>query len=70
LSCERKYCFSSKVITKPVFLTFFEDTKWLLKLAYLADVYQHLNTWNTSMQGPKENILTSTDKLLASKNKI
>jgi hypothetical protein len=49
---------------------FLEDAEWLLKLAYLADIYQHLNTYNTSMQGPKENILTSTDKLLAFKNKI
>jgi hypothetical protein len=48
---------------------FLEDSKWLLKLAYLADIYQHLNTLNTSMQDPKENILTSTDKLLAFKNK-
>jgi hypothetical protein len=54
---------------KASFFDFLEDTKWLLKLAYLADVYQHLNTLNTSMQGPKENILTSTDKLLAFKNK-
>jgi hypothetical protein len=48
---------------------FLEDTKWLLKLAYLADIYQHVNTLNTSMQGPKENLLTSTYKLLAFNNK-
>ncbi len=41
-----------------------------MKLAYLADIYQHLNNLNTSMQGTKENILTSTDKLLAFKNKL
>ena len=41
-----------------------------MKLAYLADIYQHLNNLNTSMQGAKENILTSTDKLLAFKNKL
>jgi hypothetical protein len=50
---------------KTSFSDLIEDTKWLLKLAYLSDVYQHLNTLNTSKQGPKENILTSTDKLLA-----
>jgi hypothetical protein len=44
-----------------------KETKWLLKV---ADMYQPLNTINISMQGPKEGILTSTDKLLAlSKNK-
>ncbi len=41
-----------------------------MNLAYLADIYQHLNNLNTSMQGTKENILTSTDKLLAFKNKL
>jgi hypothetical protein len=55
---------------KASFSDFLEDTKWLLKLAYLADVYQHLNTLNTSMQSPKENILTSTNKLLAFKYKL
>jgi hypothetical protein len=55
---------------KASFSDFLQDTKWLLKLAYLTDVYQHLNTLNTSMQGPKENILTTTDELLAFKNKL
>ncbi len=40
-----------------------------MKLAYLADIYQYLNNLNTSMQGIKI-ILTSTDKLLAFKNKL
>jgi hypothetical protein len=52
------------------FSNFLEDTKWLLKLAYLASIYQHLNRLNASMQGPGENILPSSDKLLAFKNKI
>ncbi len=43
---------------------------WEMKLAYLADIHQHLNNLNTSMKGTKENILTSTDKLLAFKNKL
>jgi hypothetical protein len=55
---------------KASFSDFLEDTKWLLKLAYLADVYQHFNTLNTSMQGPNENILTSAYKFLAFKNKL
>jgi hypothetical protein len=48
---------------KENFSNFLEDTKWLLKLAYLADIYQRVNTLSTSMQCPKENIVTSTDKL-------
>jgi hypothetical protein len=39
-----------------------KETKWLLKL---ADMYQPLSTFNISMQGPKEGIITSTDILLA-----
>jgi hypothetical protein len=34
---------------KQNFSNFFEETRWLLKLYYLADIYQHLNTLNTSM---------------------
>jgi hypothetical protein len=29
---------------KESFSNFLEDAKWLLKLAYLADICQHLNT--------------------------
>ncbi len=47
-----------------------ESTNWQMKLAYLADIYQHLHNLNTSMQGMNENILTSTDKLLTFKNKL
>ena len=55
---------------KASFCECLESTNWQMKLAYLADIYQHLNNLNTSMQGAKENILTSTDKLLAFKNKL
>ncbi len=41
-----------------------------MKLAYLADIYQHLDNLNTSMQGAKGNILSSPNKLLAFKNKL
>jgi hypothetical protein len=37
---------------KASFSDFLEGTKWLLKLAYLVDVYQHLNTLNSSMRTP------------------
>ncbi|XP_075454709.1 zinc finger BED domain-containing protein 5-like [Ascaphus truei] len=53
-----------------IFSNYLEDESWLLKLAYLADISEHLNTLNTNMQGPKENILTCTDQLVAFKNKI
>ncbi len=47
-----------------------ESTNWQMKLACLADIYQHLNNLSTSIKSTKENILTSTDKLLAFKNKL
>jgi hypothetical protein len=43
---------------------------WCSKLAYLADIFLQLNIVNTSMQGPNENILTSTDKMCALVKKI
>ncbi len=46
---------------KASFCECLESTNWQMKLAYLANIYQHLNNLNTSMQGTKENILTSTD---------
>ena len=36
---------------------------WWSKLAYLADVFGHLNMLNTKMQGKNKSVLTATDKL-------
>ena len=36
---------------------------WWSKLAYLADLFGHLNVLNTKMQGKNESVLTATDKL-------
>jgi hypothetical protein len=55
--------------SKESFSSILEDTKWLLKLAYVADIYQHLNTLNTSIQDPKENILISIANFLHSRIK-
>ena len=43
---------------------------WLSRLEYLAEIFAHLNSLNTSMQGREENILTSSNKLLAFKKKV
>lgn len=63
-------------------LTFFESMEqsyfcnllrsefWVAKLRYLANIFQHLNILNTSMQGKEENILTSTDKTKAFQRKL
>ncbi|GFW12759.1 SCAN domain-containing protein 3 [Trichonephila clavipes] len=42
----------------------------LTKLAYLSDIFVIFNNINSSMQGPNENILNSTDKLVGFKKQI
>lgn len=48
---------------KPDFSAYLNDTEWCAKVAYLADIFYHLNCLNESMQGKEENVLTSSDKL-------
>lgn len=46
------------------------DDEWCVKLGYLADIFGYLNKMNISMQGRNENILSSTDKVMALLEKI
>ena len=46
------------------------NESWCSKLAYLADIFQHLNKFNTNMQGRAANVLSSTDKLHSLKQKL
>jgi hypothetical protein len=46
------------------------DEFWCAKLAYLADIFQHLNVVNSGLQGRNENLLSSIDKLVALQRKI
>uniref|UniRef100_A0A8C2KNL6 Zinc finger BED domain-containing protein 5 n=1 Tax=Cyprinus carpio TaxID=7962 RepID=A0A8C2KNL6_CYPCA len=46
------------------------DNSWWAKIAYLTDIFSHLNELNTKMQGKNENILTATDKLNGFKAKL
>lgn len=55
---------------KPDFAKCFEDEKWLQRLAYMADMFHHLNQLNQSLQGPGENVLTSSDKILGFKRRL
>lgn len=48
----------------------FEDEEWMFKLAYLADIFSHINQLNESLQGSGENILTASDKVLRFKHKL
>ena len=42
-----------------------QDNNWLSKLAYLADMFDKLNTLNLSLQGPQTNTVTLNDKISA-----
>ena len=52
-----------------VFSEYLKSEFWISRLAYLVDIFQHLNNLNRSMQGKNENILTSTDNLSAFQKK-
>uniref|UniRef100_A0A1B6HGM3 Zinc finger BED domain-containing protein 5 n=1 Tax=Homalodisca liturata TaxID=320908 RepID=A0A1B6HGM3_9HEMI len=49
---------------------FFSDEKWLIKLAYLADIFSHLNILNSSLQGPETTILYAQDRINAFVRKL
>ena len=40
-----------------------EDDHWIAKLAYVADVFEHMNELNIKMLGVNQNILTCSGKL-------
>ena len=45
------------------------DDHWCSELAYLADIFHELNLLNSGMQDRNENILSSTDKIIAFQKK-
>ncbi|XP_021941809.1 zinc finger BED domain-containing protein 5-like isoform X2 [Zootermopsis nevadensis] len=55
---------------KQDFAKYIEDEKWLQRLAYLANILHHTNQLNKSLQGPGENMLTSSDKILGFKRRL
>ena len=52
------------------FCNLIKNESWCIKLAYLSNIFQHLNRVNQSMQGRAENILTSIDKICTMRDKI
>lgn len=48
----------------------FTDATWICKLAYMSDIFQHLNVLNQSMQGRDTYILQVQDKVRAFSKKI
>ena len=41
------------------------NDSWKSKLAYLVDIFDHLNKTNFNLQGKNENLLSSADKMRA-----
>ena len=52
------------------FCGLFCNDNWISKLEYLADIFGHLNNINSNMQGKNKNLLSSTDKIRALKEKL
>ena len=46
------------------------DDSWKSKLAYLVDIFDHLNKTNSNMQGKNENLLSSADNMRALQEKL
>ena len=46
------------------------DDSWKSKLAYLVDIFDHLNKTNSNIQGKNENLLSSADKMRALQEKL
>ncbi|KAK4311012.1 hypothetical protein Pmani_017467 [Petrolisthes manimaculis] len=48
----------------------FENREFILSLAYLADVFKHLNELNISIQGTGMNMITAREKLSSFTQKL
>lgn len=48
----------------------FRSDLWWLKVAFLSDLFEKLNFLNKSLQGPNENVITTTGKLKSFGNKL
>jgi hypothetical protein len=68
LKAELQFYFQEN--SRPDFAKCSEDKEWLEKLAYIEDIFRHMNQLNKSLQGPGENILSSSDKIYGIKRKL
>ena len=46
------------------------DNSWKSKLAYLVDIFDHLNKTNSNMQSKNENLLSSAEKMRPIQEKL
>ncbi len=71
----RLYELRSEVMTflvnmKSDLAQYLDDPMWLAQLSYLVDIFDRLNSMNTSMQGIDANILLLSDKFNALVGKL
>ena len=52
------------------FCKYHKNELWMSKIECLSEIFRHVNSLNSNMQGRNENILTATDKLVAFKKKV
>jgi hypothetical protein len=52
------------------YATSLSDESWVAKLAYLSDIFSHLNELNRKMQGKGETIFSTTDNIEGFKGKL
>lgn len=57
-------------LPEEVFLEYLKDEKWMLKLAYLVDIFDELNLLNLQTQGKNMDCFQFSDKIEAFKKKI
>jgi len=51
--------------TKKNLFEWFHDENWLIKLAYLSDIFNKLNETNLGLQGKETSIFQANDKIEA-----
>jgi len=52
------------------YATHFSNVKWVCTVAYLADIFNSLNSLNMSLQGKEDNIFGEEDNIGATLKKI
>ena len=53
------------LVAKSPLASCFSNARWLVILAYMADIFEKLNILNTSLQGPNTHILLLNYKICA-----
>ena len=49
---------------------YFQDKKWVARLAYLSDIFSYINQLNLKLQGPDTTILNAWNKIESFKKKL